>query len=464
MAAALALSATSAPAFADASLHASSYSAASSDLKISSAWVPAAESEAEGAEDISGEEYVYPDIETGDAEDDPQAGREMAGRCENENPGNDLAGAALTEVGGSGLTHDARYASMAKKYGIDVSRWDETIDWNKVKAAGVDFAFIRLGYRKSASESRDGKLHADPMAQQNLKGALAAGIEVGVYVFSQAITEDEAREEATQLMDWAKGYNVTLPFVMDYEYESVYIGGGRYTEGGRLKNANLSKDSATNIVNAFAETVLAAGKTPAVYANKDFLNGNLNASAIHPDCRIWLARWNNEADYSGRYDFWQYSASGKVRGIGTSVDLDVWYTGTAVSNAIYRIYNPNSGEHFFTGNIDEKNHLVRNGWRYEGIAWYAPFGGAPVFRLYNPNTGDHHYTRSADERDMDAQAGWRYEGVSWNTADSGTAMYRLYNPNARGAGIHHYTASETERDWLAGLGWRYEGIGFYGVN
>lgn len=135
---------------------------------------------------------------------------------------------------------------------------------------------------------------------------------------------------------------------------------------------------------------------------------------------------------------------------------------------MYRLYNPNSGEHFFTGSQKEKEYLEIAGWRYEGKAWNAPTASSvPVYRLYNAYAGDHHYTTSADERDGLQAAGWRYEGVAWNSDDDeGQPVYRLYNPNAYstgGSGAHHYTTSEEERDYLVSLGWRDEGIAWYGV-
>ncbi|MBR2779724.1 MAG: InlB B-repeat-containing protein, partial [Firmicutes bacterium] len=145
-------------------------------------------------------------------------------------------------------------------------------------------------------------------------------------------------------------------------------------------------------------------------------------------------------------------------------------TGTV---AMHRLYNPNSGEHFYTGSVLEKNALVEAGWKYEDIAWYAPeFSDTPVYRLYNPNAGDHHYTVSTAEKDALMQAGWSYEGIGWYSADnsadsSAVPLYRLYNPNAYltegGSGAHHYTVSEEERDSLTALGWQEEGISWYGV-
>lgn len=137
---------------------------------------------------------------------------------------------------------------------------------------------------------------------------------------------------------------------------------------------------------------------------------------------------------------------------------------TSTSSQMYRLYNPNSGEHFYTANLAEKDNLVNVGWRYEGIAWNAPSSGDEVYRLYNPNAGDHHYTASAAERDHLVSVGWRYEGVGWYSDPSqGQALYRLYNPNAV-AGAHHYTTSAAERDHLVSVGWSAEGIGWYGAS
>ena len=131
---------------------------------------------------------------------------------------------------------------------------------------------------------------------------------------------------------------------------------------------------------------------------------------------------------------------------------------------MFRLYNPNSGEHFYTGSVEERENLITAGWNYEGVAWNAPVNsGEHVYRLFNPNSGDHHYTMSAEERDWLVSLGWQYEGVAWNSASSDNVpQYRLYNPNAD-CGSHHYTSSTEERDYLVSLGWKYEGIGWYGT-
>ena len=135
--------------------------------------------------------------------------------------------------------------------------------------------------------------------------------------------------------------------------------------------------------------------------------------------------------------------------------------------AMYRLYNPNSGEHFYTADAEEKDNVVNAGWTYEGIAWTAPAKSeTPVYRLYNPNSGEHFYTTKEIERDSLTPLGWRDEGIGWYSADENDVpVYRLYNPNAVGvyeAGAHFYTMKEEEKDYLDEVGWNYEGIGWYG--
>lgn len=135
-----------------------------------------------------------------------------------------------------------------------------------------------------------------------------------------------------------------------------------------------------------------------------------------------------------------------------------------VDGTMYRMYNANSGEHFYTADVGEANCLLSIGWNYESYAWRAPISSdKPVYRLFNPVSGEHHYTTDVGEKDYLTLIGWNYEGIGWYSASYGQPLYRLYNPNATGAGSHHYTAKATERDWLVSSGWNYEGIGWYGL-
>lgn len=177
----------------------------------------------------------------------------------------------------------------------------------------------------------------------------------------------------------------------------------------------------------------------------------------YKDATAWLTgKYATAPDYGSTlnsiiqtYNLTQYDT-----GSGTSTPQPVQ------TNAMYRLYNPNSGEHFYTASAAERDNVKKAGWRYEGIGWQAPKSGTPVYRLYNPNAGDHHYTPHAYEKNDLIKKGWRYEGISWYSGGS-KPLYRLYNPNAK-AGSHHYTLLQSERNNLIKQGWRNEGIGWYG--
>ena len=150
---------------------------------------------------------------------------------------------------------------------------------------------------------------------------------------------------------------------------------------------------------------------------------------------------------------------------GGSGTYDDPYTFELVyQGAMFRLYNPNSGEHFYTSGTAELDNLVTVGWNYEGIGWYAPASSnTPVYRLYNPFGGEHHYTTSVAERDNLVNLGWNYESIGWYSDDNRTIpLYRQYNPNEY-ANNHNYTTSIEENDYLVSLGWRAEDIGWYGI-
>lgn len=135
---------------------------------------------------------------------------------------------------------------------------------------------------------------------------------------------------------------------------------------------------------------------------------------------------------------------------------------------MYRMYNPNSGEHFYTADAGEYESVGAAGWDQEGVAWIAPkSSNTPVYRLYSGT--DHHYTPDAAERDHLLSVGWKDEGIGWYSDDAkGVGLHRLFNPHVdpsaatNNSGSHHYTISAAERDNLVQLGWIYENIGWYG--
>ncbi|MCQ4795324.1 SH3 domain-containing protein [Anaerofustis stercorihominis] len=266
---------------------------------------------------------------------------------------------------GKTYTHNSKFDGSVIVNGIDVSVWNNNINWTKVKNAGIKYVFIRVaarGYGKS------GTIFDDSMFVKNINGAKAAGIKVGVYFFSQAITKAEARQEANYTLNKIKGYKMDLPVVMDYEYS-----GG---SSGRLTQAKLSKTAATNICMEFLNTIKAAGYTPMLYANYSMLNYSLNKETIDAKYAVWLAHYSTSTSYNGDYTFWQYSSDGKVSGISGRVDMNFWYSAktlkylgnsdskikmswTKISNAdgyiIYR-YNPTSKKYEQIKNI--KNNVT----------------------------------------------------------------------------------------------------------
>ncbi len=134
---------------------------------------------------------------------------------------------------------------------------------------------------------------------------------------------------------------------------------------------------------------------------------------------------------------------------------------------MYRLYNPNSGEHFYTSNTSERDNLRYLGWTYEGIGWVAPsYSDYPVYRLYNQYGGEHHYTLSVDEKNTLLRLGWKDEGIGWYSANPNDSasipLKREYNPNAF-ANNHNYTTSVEEHNYLVSLGWKDEGNAWYAI-
>ena len=194
--------------------------------------------------------------------------------------------------------------------GIDVSKWNGTIDWNAVKSSGISFVIIRCGYRGSST----GVLVQDPKFESYINGASKAGLKVGLYFFSQAINEKEAVEEASMAIALAKDYKISYPIFIDTEW----------TSGGRANG--ISKETRTAVCKAFCETVKSAGYTPGIYACKSWYQDSLNVSSLN-GYKIWLAQYASQPTYSSRYDMWQYSDKGKVNGISTNVDMNISYLG-----------------------------------------------------------------------------------------------------------------------------------------
>lgn len=194
-------------------------------------------------------------------------------------------------------------------FGIDVSKWNGTIDWQAVKNSGVNYVIIRCGYRGSST----GALVEDPKFRANIKGASDAGIKVGIYFFSQAVNRNEAVEEASMVLELIKGYKVSYPVFLDVE-----------SSGGRADG--IDKNTRTDVIKAFCETIQNSGYTAGVYANKNWLTNKIDAGQLGR-YKIWLAQYASAPTYTGRYDMWQYKSTGRVTGISGNVDLNLSYLG-----------------------------------------------------------------------------------------------------------------------------------------
>ncbi|MGL5260214.1 MAG: GH25 family lysozyme [Lachnospiraceae bacterium] len=193
--------------------------------------------------------------------------------------------------------------------GIDVSKWNAKINWTAVKNSGISYVIIRCGYRGYTT----GAMIEDPTFKTNIQGAIAAGLKVGVYFFSQAVNEVEAVEEASMTISLIKNYKISYPVFLDVE-----------TSGGR--GDHIDSATRTKVVNAYCQTIQNAGYVAGVYANKSWLETKMNASALS-GYKIWLAQYNTQVTYKGKYDMWQYSHTGKVDGISGNVDMNLSYLG-----------------------------------------------------------------------------------------------------------------------------------------
>lgn len=204
---------------------------------------------------------------------------------------------------------DVRDLGEEGQMGIDVSKWNGEIDWDRVQNAGITYAIIRCGYRGSST----GALVEDPYFRQNIQGALAAGLKVGVYFFTQATNEVEAVEEASMALALCEGYKITYPIFIDSE-----------GAGGNGRADGLDMDTRTRVCQAFCETVEDAGYSGGVYGSRNWFRTMLQMDMLS-DHIIWLAEYRENPVYGGSYHFWQYTSSGSVDGIEGRVDLDISY-------------------------------------------------------------------------------------------------------------------------------------------
>lgn len=230
--------------------------------------------------------------------------------------------------------HRSDYEDYQLINGIDVSWWQAKnktttlLNWEEIHNAGIDFAFVRVGSRDSSS----GSIYEDTAADSHIQAALENDINIGLYIFSQALTEKEAREEANFVLNQIDKYDwdVTLPIVIDREKGSY----------NRLTAGKLSKTKETAVCQAFADTIVEAGYQASVYASYSWIKSYINTDDL-TDCGIWIARYNNTTTSNSKrgnayedvpydYDFWQYSSTSKVDGYRGNLDTNFWYKDTSI--------------------------------------------------------------------------------------------------------------------------------------
>lgn len=201
---------------------------------------------------------------------------------------------------------------ITSKMGIDVSEFQGgDIDWKQVKDSGIEFVIVRVGYR---AYGESGELVKDAMFEQNIEGALEAGLEVGVYFFSQAITPGEAVEEAEFVLDLIRPYKITGPVV--YDTEEI--------KGDAARTDGNTRQEFTNYCKVFCDTVEHAGYDSMIYANMKWMAFTLDMEEL-TDYDFWYADYHELPQNPYDYAIWQYSETGAVPGINANVDLNIWF-------------------------------------------------------------------------------------------------------------------------------------------
>ena len=238
--------------------------------------------------------------------------------------------------------------------GIDISEWQENVNYSKLKEQGIEFAIIRLGYGKQINQK-------DSMFETHFEGLKNAGIKVGAYLYSYAYVKEGAKLEAENTLKIIKGKQFDLPIFYDME---------------ESKQALLGKEVLTEMANEWCRILKNAGYKAGVYANLNWFKNYLNPYEIKAEGNyIWLALWNNDENPNVQFpvDFWQYSSKGKLDGIESFVDLDKCYVKSfqqPVDNVVYKTNEDLATEviqGLWGNGQDRKNRLTKAGYNYNEI-------------------------------------------------------------------------------------------------
>lgn len=331
-----------------------------------------------------------------------------------------LDGSFTSKVDYTSVTyyHKSDYEDAQLLNGIDVSWWQAknkkttALNWEKIHDAGIDFAFVRVASR----DTSDGSIYEDTAADSHIQAALENDINVGLYIFSQALTEKEAKQEAEYVLDLADkyGWDVTLPIVIDREKGSH----------NRLTGGKLSKAKETAVCQSFADTISDAGYQPVVYASYAWIKSYIDTDSLE-DCGIWIARYNNTttsnaksgepyADTAYDYEFWQYSSVAKVSGYTRNLDVNFWYKDTSAK----------------TGGLKA---TVGNAFDPVKLSWGKAADDVTGYRVYRYDKTQKKYvnikqTSSRSYTDTDVQSGKSYQyKVRCYWTIGGTNYYGAYS-------------------------------------
>lgn len=373
--------------------------------------------------------------------------------------------------------HRSDYEDYQLINGIDVSWWQAKnktttlLNWEEIHNAGIDFAFVRVGSRDSSS----GSIYEDTAADSHIQAALENDINIGLYIFSQALTEKEAREEANFVLNQIDKYDwdVTLPIVIDREKGSY----------NRLTAGKLSKTKETAVCQAFADTIVEAGYQASVYASYSWIKSYINTDDL-TDCGIWIARYNNTttsntksgtayADVPYDYDFWQYSSTSKVDGYSGNLDTNFWYKDTSIKTTglkataesatgpvtlswseaaddvtgyrVYR-YDPDQDKYVYLKSTTSRKYTdedVTSGKTYQyKVRCYWTIGGTNYYGNYSSVISVTTPPAKVTEVDTETRSS-TYLTLSWKKV-TGASGYRIYKYNTSSKSYEKVTTISKE--------------------
>ena len=283
----------------------------------------------------------------------------------------------------------------ATAQGIDVSEHQGRIDWNAVKASGIDFAILRVGF---GAPSWGGRV--DYQFNRNISECERLGIPYGVYIYSYAFDNQQAADEASMLINCLSGHSPRLPVYYDLEDNSI-IANGRQT--GIASRAQV-----------FCNRISAAGYEPGIYANLNWFNNILTDSVFKSSSwDHWIAQYNSQCDYTGNYSFWQYKSNGKVPGINGNVDMNYAY----VDVSLYHWQLIDSTWYYAAS-----NGKAYTGWLFQSGTWYwlePDAGGAMATGLHECNGSLYWFNSSGA-----MATGWVLDGGTWYYATGSGALAR----------------------------------------